>query len=94
MLRWHIADASVDLVYVDPPFKSNHDYNVLFAEHGTKAVARIKAFEDTRTWAETDARSYQDVVEQGGRVSQVMQAFRAVFGESGMLPCLAMMAWR
>ena len=32
MLRWHVGDESVDLVYLDPPFKSNRDYNVLFAE--------------------------------------------------------------
>ncbi len=35
-LREHIADETVDLVYLDPPFKSDQDYNVLFEEHGTK----------------------------------------------------------
>jgi hypothetical protein len=34
VLRRHVKDESVDLVYLDPPFKSNQDYNVLFAEHG------------------------------------------------------------
>jgi 16S rRNA G966 N2-methylase RsmD len=39
---------SVDLIYLDPPFKSNQDYNVLFAEQdGTRSAAQIKAFEDT-----------------------------------------------
>lgn len=28
----NFPDASVDLVYLDPPFNSNQDYNVLFAE--------------------------------------------------------------
>jgi len=32
ILRKHIGDASVDLVYLDPPFNSNRDYNVLFKE--------------------------------------------------------------
>ena len=32
VLRRHVADESVDLVYLDPPFKSDQDYNVLFAE--------------------------------------------------------------
>lgn len=40
VLRRYVRDESVDLVYLDPPFKSNQDYNVLFAEHGTKAAAQ------------------------------------------------------
>jgi site-specific DNA-methyltransferase (adenine-specific) len=45
VLRRHIADASVDLVYLDPPFNSNQSYNVLFAEQdGTRAAAQIQAF--------------------------------------------------
>ena len=44
VLRLHVADESVDLVYLDPPFNSNADYNVLFAERdGTQAAAQIKA---------------------------------------------------
>jgi site-specific DNA-methyltransferase (adenine-specific) len=34
ILRKHIKDESVDLVYLDSPFKSNQDYNVLFSERG------------------------------------------------------------
>jgi hypothetical protein len=32
ILRRYLKDDSVDLVYLDPLFKSNQDYNVLFAE--------------------------------------------------------------
>ena len=32
VLREHINDDSVDLIYLDPPFNSRQDYNVLFAE--------------------------------------------------------------
>jgi 16S rRNA G966 N2-methylase RsmD len=40
ILREHIADASVDLVYLDPPFNSNATYNVLFkALTASRAVA-------------------------------------------------------
>ena len=95
VLRRHVADASVDLVYLDPPFNSNAYYNVLFAEKsGKQAAAQIKAFEDTWTWDEGAARAYQDVVEQGGRVSQVIQAFRTFLGDTDMLAYLAMMAPR
>ncbi len=40
ILKRYISDESVDLVYLDPPFKSNQDYNVLFAERdGTRSAA-------------------------------------------------------
>ncbi|MGE3843757.1 MAG: DNA methyltransferase [Vicinamibacterales bacterium] len=95
VLRRHIPDESVDLVYLDPPFNSNANYNVLFAEHdGTKAASQIKAFEDTWEWDESAARAYEEVVEQGGRVSLAMQAFRTFLGDSDMLAYLAMMAPR
>src|SRR3712207_9547551 len=77
VLRRYIQDESVDLVYLDPPFKSNQDYNVLFAEQdGTRSAAQIKAFEDTWRWDHAAAESYQEAVESGGNVSEVMQAFR------------------
>src|SRR2546425_528283 len=66
VLQRHIKDESVDLVYLDPPFKSNQDYNVLFAEKdGTRAAAQIKAFEDTWQWDQEAARAYHEIVETG-----------------------------
>jgi len=51
VLRAHIADASVDLVYLDPPFNSNASYNILFkAPNGAGADASIEAFDDTWAW--------------------------------------------
>lgn len=50
VLREHVADESVDLVYLGPPFNSARNYSVLFAEQdGTRAAAQIKAFDDTDT---------------------------------------------
>ncbi|MCE9591722.1 MAG: site-specific DNA-methyltransferase [Planctomycetes bacterium] len=95
VLREHVADESVDLVYLDPPFNSNADYNVLFAEKdGTQAASQIKAFGDTWHWDQSAAMAFQEVVEAGGKVSQVMQAFRAFLGENDMLAYLSMMAPR
>ena len=94
VLRRHLADESVDLVYLDPPFKSNVDYNVLFEEHGTGSVAQIHAFEDTWEWNEDSARAYQEVVEAGGDVARAMQAFRTLLGDTDMLAYLSMMAPR
>jgi len=95
VLRRHVKDETIDLVYLDPPFNSNASYNVLFAEqNGAQAAAQIKAFEDTWRWDEAAAKAYQEVVEAGGNVSQTLQAFRMVLGDSNMLAYLAMMAPR
>ena len=95
VLRRHVSDESIDLVYLDPPFNSNADYNVLFAERdGTQAAAQIKAFEDTWRWDEGAALAFQEVVESGGDVSRAMQAFRTFLGENDMLAYLSMMAPR
>ena len=94
ILRDYIPDTSVDLVYLDPPFNSDQDYNVLFAEHGTRAAAQIKAFEDTWQWDESAARAYEHVVEQGGRIAEAMRAFNSFLGSSDMMAYLAMMAPR
>lgn len=93
ILRRYIADDSVDLVYLDPPFNSDRGYNVLFAEHdGTKAAAQVKAFEDTWEWDEVAARCFQEVIEAGGSPSLALQAFRTLLGTSDLLAYLAMMA--
>jgi DNA modification methylase len=95
ILRRYIKDETVDLVYLDPPFNSSQDYNVLFAEqNGTRSAAQIQAFEDTWRWDQGAARAYTEVVESGGKVSQAMQAFRTFLGESDMMAYLAMMAPR
>jgi DNA modification methylase len=94
VLRRHIASDSVDLVYLDPPFNSQQDYNVLFAEHGIRSAAQIKAFSDTWQWDQAAAHDYQATVEAGGSPSLAMQAFRTLLGPSDMLAYLAMMAPR
>ena len=95
VLRNHIADSSVDLIYLDPPFNSRQDYNVLFAEKdGTRSASQITAFKDSWEWNEEAARAYEEVVEQGGRVADAMRAFRTLLGGTDMLAYLAMMAPR
>jgi DNA modification methylase len=95
VLRLYGKADSVDLVYLDPPFNSNQDYNVLFAEHDqTRSASQIKAFGDTWKWDEGAARACREVIEAGGRVSQAMQAFHSFLGDSDMTAYLAMMAPR
>src|SRR6266566_3911704 len=92
VLRRHIKDEAIELVYLDPPFNSNQEYNVLFEEHGEQAAAQIKAFEDTWHWDQTASRRYTETVERGGTVSEVLQAFRLFLGTTDMLAYLSMMA--
>lgn len=95
ILRRYVKDESVDLVYLDPPFNSNANYNVLFAEKdGKRSAAQIKAFEDTWEWDEASARALWEVIQHGGKPAQAMQAFRILLGDSDMLAYLAMMAPR
>lgn len=96
ILREYIRDESIDLVYLDPPFKSNQDYNILFKEHGKAGpAAQIKAFRDTWRWDQAAWNSYQETVRTGpSRVSEALQAFRKLVGNSDMLAYLSMMAPR
>ena len=95
VLRDYIKDESVDLIYLDPPFNSRADYNVLFAEKdGTRSSSQITAFEDTWEWNVDAQRAYESVVEGGGRVAEAMRAFRTFLGNSDMMAYLAMMAPR
>ena len=50
----YFPSKSVDLIYLDPPFNSNQNYNVLYKEvEGTPSTAQVKAFEDTWCWDES-----------------------------------------
>jgi DNA modification methylase len=95
VLRQHVADATVDLIYLDPPFNSNADYNVLFQEKdGSRAAAQIRAFEDTWEWNQASAAACDEMIQRGGRVAEVLRAFRTFLGASDMMAYLAMMAPR
>jgi len=95
ILKRYVLDESVDLVYLDPPFKSNQNYNVLFKEkNGSQAASQIRAFEDTWTWGQDDETVYADLVTKGGKVADCLQAFRTFLGPCDMLAYLVMMAPR
>jgi DNA modification methylase len=94
VLRRHVRAESVDLVYLDPPFNSNANYNVLFTEHGEKAAAQVQAFTDTWEWNSEARAAYEEVVEAGGKVADTMRAFRTMLLASDMLAYLSMMAPR
>jgi DNA modification methylase len=93
---------SVDLVYLDPPFNSNRNYNLIFKESsGTESEAQIKAFEDTWHWdsvaRDTLAWITVDAVNEGripDRVARLMDALVRGIGHNDMSAYLVMMAPR
>lgn len=95
VLRRHVATESVDLVYLDPPFNSGEDFNVLFKEHTTaRDSAQIKAFEDTWHWSTEAEQSYHAAVKSGGPASKALLAMRSFLGQSDLMAYLAMMVPR
>ena len=96
ILREHVPDESVDLVYLDPPFNSNATYNVLFKEAGGEgSAAQIQAFDDTWHWSMDAEFAYQDVVTDGPRkLADLLQAMRSFLGQNDMMAYLTMMAQR
>lgn len=96
ILQEHVADESVDLIYLDPPFKSNVDYNVFFREQsGERSAAQITAFEDTWHWGIESETAYRAAVTDGPEeLGVLLQAMRSFLGTNDMMAYLAMMAPR
>lgn len=95
ILQRYIKDESIDLVYLDPPFNSNANYNVLFAQKdGSQSSAQIQAFEDTWQWDQNAIQTYTREVEKGGPVADALRAFNLILGDSNMMAYLTMMAPR
>jgi len=96
VLRDSIADDSVDLIYLDPPFNSNASYNVLFkSPSGRESAAQIEAFDDTWHWTDAAEEAHGDVLRSGnGAAAEMLRAMRSFLGENDMMAYLAMMAVR
>jgi len=96
VLREHIADASIDLVYLDPPFNSKANYNILFkSPTGQGNDAQIEAFEDTWSWNDHAEDAYDQVMKSGHtRAFDLLRAMRSFLGDNDLMAYLAMMAIR
>jgi site-specific DNA-methyltransferase (adenine-specific) len=96
ILREHIADESVDLIYLDPPFNSKRDYSVLFkTPKGHESDAQITAFEDSWHWGEQAEREFNELLHCNNTdVAEMMLALRKFLKENDMMAYLTMMANR
>lgn len=96
ILREHIASESVDLIYLDPPFNSNRNYNVLFKdEKGVDSESQITAFEDTWHWNLAAEHIYTELLtEAPDHISKTLESLRDLIGTNQMMAYLVMMTAR
>jgi len=96
ILREHIKDESVDLIYLDPPFNSKRAYNLLFkTPKGHVSDAQITAFEDTWHWGDQAEQEFAELLHQPNtNIAETMQALRHFLGENDVMAYLTMMANR
>jgi site-specific DNA-methyltransferase (adenine-specific) len=96
VLREHVRAESVDLIYLDPPFNSNANYNVLFrSPEGQSSDAQIEAFEDTWHWNASAEAAFDEVMRSGNNDAfELLRAMRGFLGDNDMMAYLAMMAVR
>jgi site-specific DNA-methyltransferase (adenine-specific) len=96
VLRRDLKDESVDLVYLDPPFNSKRDYNLLFkSPKGHKSEAQITAFEDSWHWGDQAESEFHELLHQPNtEVAEMIRALRAFLGENDVMAYLTMMANR
>ena len=91
--RDYFPDNCVDLIYLDPPFSSKKDYNIIFKEAtGERSEAQIKAFSDTWTWDKVAERTYYDIVQMAPpEVATLIDALHNVLGNNDVMAYLVMM---
>ncbi len=94
VLRKYFPDECVDLIYLDPPFNSKADYNILFKEKsGEESVAQIQAFSDFWHWDKAAENTYLEIQEDP-KFTATIQSLHAFLGRNDMMAYLVMMTIR
>jgi len=94
ILSKYITDESIDLIYLDPPFNSKADYNILFKEKtGKSSIAQIHAFSDFWHWDDAAESTYLELQEDPD-ISGMVQFLHAHLGRNDMMAYLIMMTIR
>lgn len=95
------GDGYFDLIYLDPPFNSSRDYNVLFKEGLMDSQAQVQAFEDSWHWTEDAQSTFEELVgvkktktNINEQVANLMLALEKLVGHNDVLAYLTMMTIR
>lgn len=95
VLTRHIPDASVNLVYLDPPFNSKAQYNVLYeTPDRMRGTAQAKVFRDSWHWEEEATFCFDRILSSGGKVASIINALADALGKKDTMAYLVMMAAR
>jgi site-specific DNA-methyltransferase (adenine-specific) len=96
ILRKYIPDESVDLIYLDPPFNSKKDYNILFKEtSGLESEAQIHAFTDSWHWTQSAQDTYQELITKAPmKVGKLIDSLHSAIGQNDVMAYLVMMTIR
>ena len=95
VLRNYVMHNLVDLIYLDPPFNSQAQYNVLFPNPSDdKSSAQAGAFRDTWSWADESEHAFASMMKIGGASARILDAMRSALGDTGLTAYLAMMSLR
>ena len=92
VLRKHVKDESIDLIYLDPPFNSKVNYNIIFKDKAGHAPAQIRAFNDTWTWTSESEMTYGILMDT--KIGSVISGLRDVVGTNDLMAYLVMIAIR
>lgn len=92
----HIKDESVDLIYLDPPFNSNQNFNLLsHTDKGSEKINQNKAYQDTWRWDDAAINNFDLITEEiAPELKDALWAFRHLLGESDRLSYIVMMSLR
>lgn len=98
VLRKYIPDESIDLIYLDPPFNSKADYNILYKEHnGTKSASQIQAFSDFWHWDQEAQSTYEYMISDPNvpaNLKKLLQSVQSFLGSNDLTAYLVMMGVR
>ncbi|MDR1846577.1 MAG: restriction endonuclease [Bacteroidales bacterium] len=99
ILRNNIADDSIDLCYIDPPFNSNRDYNQIYNNTGTEDKAQATAFIDTWIWDKAAERGFEELLSNSRCLAtpqtiNLIRGLQKVLGHDSLLAYIVSMALR
>jgi len=95
IIRQYIQDETIDLIYLDPPFNSKANYNVIFkTENKDDSPSQIQAFEDTWKWNSTTEFELHQLFGSEPKLAELMKGLELIIGKNDLLAYLVMMAIR